>query len=70
MIYVLIYIVTAIISSLTMFLAVCIRSRKINPNDTVPSKEVSFLFLSFGAMLIPGLNLIVSIYYLYRVLSA
>ena len=69
MIYALIYMMSAIISSLIMLISLCIKSHKVRPDEGISSDEVTFLFFALGAMLVPGLNLIVSTCYFYRVLN-
>lgn len=51
-----------------MVWALIIRVHKIGPNGRVNTDEAIFIFSSTVAMLIPMLNLITSIYYLYRAL--
>lgn len=63
----LIYAMTVMITCILMLIALTMRAYKGGPNGTISHSEVSFVMMATIACLVPGLNLLTSICYLYRV---
>lgn len=66
MLYFLLYALSIVISCLVMVIALTIKIRKIPSNKSINSHEVSFLLFATIAMIVPGLNIVTALSYLYR----
>lgn len=65
----LIYSMTVMMSCLLMLIALTIRAHKVGRNGTITSNEATFLMAATIAVIVPGLNLMVPICYLYRIIK-
>lgn len=65
----LIYSMTVMMSCLLMLIELTIRTYKVGRNGTITSNEATFLMTATIAVIVPVLNLIVPIFYLYRIIK-
>lgn len=60
---------TVMMSCLLMLIALTIRAHKIGHNGTITGNEATFLMFATIAVIVPGLNIMVPICYLYRIMK-
>lgn len=65
----LIYSMTVMMSCLLMLIALTIRAHKVGRNGTITGSEATFLMAATVAVIVPGLNLMAPICYLYRIIK-
>lgn len=60
---------TVMITCILMLISVTIRVHKADQMETISPDEIVFIIMATAATLVPGLNLLTSICYLYRVIK-
>lgn len=60
---------TVMMSCLLMLLALTILAHKVGRTGTITSSEATFIMAATVAVIVPGLNLMAPICYLYRIIK-